>query len=464
MENKETVANTLPMWRKIGYGIGNAGGGFMWGTVTTFLMLYCTNVLAVSAAMIGTLLMIARVFDGVTDIFMGRVIDLTNVKMGKTRFWYLLSCIPMAVCFFCIFNVPGWDTDSAKYVWIFLFYLLISAVFYTMNQVAYNMMVARVTRAQRDQVTMSGAAMLAGTISSVIVASVTGGLVEKFGGGQTGWRMVAFIYSIIGVIIFLIPFFSLKELPKEEFMNSADSSNDKETEFGGISFLQTIGELLKNKYFLLILALYFVGYAGSGAMQSSMVYFATYSLNNPNIMGALGMCTMVPLIIGLPFMPKFVDKYGVRKANIIGNVVSFAGCLIAVFGMWIGTAVLIAGLLIKAAGSVPGSATYTPLLVKADEYHYLKTGHRVTGSLFSCSTVGTKIGQGIGTAICGWIIALTGFDGTAAVQNRTAIGGINFLYLGLPVIFTILQIIVYNNMKVDADIKEMKREKEKNYA
>ncbi|EOS41147.1 hypothetical protein C808_00316 [Lachnospiraceae bacterium M18-1] len=67
MGNKKMDVKTLSMWRKISYGIGNAGGGFMWGTVTTFLMLYCTNVLAVSAAMVGTLLMIARVFDGVAQ-------------------------------------------------------------------------------------------------------------------------------------------------------------------------------------------------------------------------------------------------------------------------------------------------------------------------------------------------------------------------------------------------------------
>ena len=98
---------SLPMWKKIAYGLGNAGGGFTWGTITTFLLLYCTNVIGVSAAIIGTLLMFAKVFDGITDIFMGRIIDLTKSKMGKTRFWYLLSCIPMGVCMFLIFNVPG---------------------------------------------------------------------------------------------------------------------------------------------------------------------------------------------------------------------------------------------------------------------------------------------------------------------------------------------------------------------
>ena len=448
------------MWRKVAYGAGNAGGGFIWGTVSTFLLLYCTNVIGVSAAIIGTLLMVAKVFDGITDVFMGRVIDLTKSKMGKTRFWYLLSCIPMGICMFCLFNVPNWQKDGPKYTWIFIFYLLISAVFYTMNQVAYNMMVARVTKDQHDQVTMSGAAMLAGTIGSVVVASITSGLVDSMGGGQTGWRMVAIIYAVIGVVILLIPFFALKELPEEEFSSQAvpgDAAVGQAAEEKPISFLQTIGELLTNKYFILILLLYFVGYANSGIMTSSMAYFATYSLGNASLMGILGLCTTIPLILGIPFMPKFIDRTGIRKANVYGTIVSLVGCLVAVLGLKAGIAVMIIGLLIKAVGMVPGSATYTPLLVKADEYHFRKKGHRVTGSLFSCSTVGTKIGQGLGTAICGWVLAAVGFDGLAATQTSAAMSGINFLYLGFPIVFTIIQIIIYANMKVDEDLAAMEQ-------
>ncbi|WP_050639728.1 MULTISPECIES: MFS transporter [Clostridia] len=445
---------SLPMWKKIAYGLGNAGGGFTWGTITTFLLLYCTNVIGVSAAIIGTLLMFAKVFDGITDIFMGRIIDLTKSKMGKTRFWYLMSCIPMGVCMFLIFNVPGSLGEGAKSAWIFIFYLLISAVFYTMNQVAYNMMLARVTKDQHDQVTMSGAAMLSGTIGSVVVASVTSGLVEAFGGGQQGWRMIALIYAVVGVGILLIPFFTLKELPEEEFDSSVrESDTEAPAKTATISFGRTIIELFQNKYFILILLLYFVGYANSGIMQSSMAYYATYSMGNAGLMGILGMCTTIPLILGLPFMPKFIDKLGMRRACVYGAVLSVAGCIVAVFGQFTGMIILIAGLLIKALGMVPGSATYTPFLVKADEFHYQKKGHRVTGSLFSCATVGTKIGQGLGTAICGWILTWSGFDGTAAVQTAAANNAINFLYLGFPFIFSIITAIIYANMKVEEEIR-----------
>ena len=196
-------------------------------------------------------------------------------------------------------------------------------------------------------------------------------------------------------------------------------------------------------------------FINSGMMQSSMAYYAAYSLENPDMTGMLGMCSTIPLVIGIPFMPKLIDKMGMRKANVCGTFISLLGCLIAVLGQFLGgITIIIAGLLIKAAGTVPGSTTYTPFMVKADEYHYQKMGHRVTGSLFSCATVGTKVGQGLGTAICGWVLTWGGFDGTAAVQSVAATNAINFLYLGFPVIFTIITAFLYSQMKVEDEIKQ----------
>lgn len=448
----------LAMWRKLAYGAGNAGGGFIWGMVTTFLLLYCTNVVGIGAAIVGTLLMVAKVLDGITDVFMGRVIDLTKSKLGKTRFWYLISCVPMAICFYLLFNVPGNSSNGVKNVWVFIFYLLISAVFYTMNQVSYNMMVARVSTRQNDQVTMSSAAMLGGMIGSVVVASITSGLVESFGGGQTGWSKVALIYAVIGTVILLIPFFAVKELPEEELAAAQAVQGQQNTPAAGaesITFMQTIKELLTNKYFLLMLLLYFVGYTNSGVMQSSMVYYSTYILKNPSIMGVLGMCSMIPLIVLIPFMPKFIAKMGMRKGCVVGNIITLAGCVIAVIGHFAGLPVILVGLLVKGVGSVPGSACYTPFLAKVDEYHYMTKHHRVTGSIFSCSTVGTKVGQGVGTAMCGWILALGQFDGQAAVQKASANNAIFFLYLVLPAVLTVGTGLIYRAMKVEEDIGSM---------
>lgn len=446
---KREEMKALPTWKKLAYGLGNAGNCFIWVAISSFILIYCTNIIGIGAGLVGTLLMVAKVFDGITDIFMGRIIDVTKSRLGKARFWYFVSCLPLGICMYLIFNVPGKFSGTAKYTYVFVLYLLISAVFYTMNTVAYNMLVARVTKKQNDQVTMSSSSMVFGMVGSVFVASATPGFVEKFGGGQTGWHYVALMYSIIGVCILLIPFFTLKELPEEEFMESNLESSEK------ISFIQTLLELLKNKYFILILLLYLAGYTNAGIVQTIGIYFTTYVLNNASLLGILGLCSTIPMILGMPFVPKFISKFGMRKGCMIGNVVTLAGCAVAILGNFAGFPVMLAGLLIKGVGSLPGSATYTPFIVKADEYHYLKTGHRVTGSMFSCSTVGTKVGMGIGTALCGWLLEWSKFDGAAKSQTTLAGNVIIILYLVAPFALTIITGLIYHSMKVEDEVQAM---------
>lgn len=450
MGDTQTEGKGLPTWRKLAYGLGNAGNCFIWVSISSFILIYCTNIIGIGAGLVGTLLMVAKVFDGITDIFMGRIIDITKSRLGKARFWYFVSCFPLGVCMYLIFNVPGRFSSSAKYTYVFIIYLLISAVFYTMNTVAYSTLVALVTKSQKDQTTMSSASMVCGMVGSILISSITPGLVESLGGGQKGWHYVSLIYAVIGVLILLIPFFTLKELPEEEFVEQNQNSGEK------LTFIQTIAELLKNKYFIIILLLYLVGYANTGLTQTIGVYYATYILGNPSLLGVLGICGMIPMLIGMPFAVKFVNKKGMRNACLFGNVVSLIGSVIAFTGQFAGFGIILAGLLIKGVGMLPGSATYLPFVVKADEYNYLKTGHRVTGSMFSCSSVGIKIGTGLGTALCGWLLEWSRFDGTAAVQTGMAENVIIAIYLVAPILTTLITIFLYFNMDVDTRIEQIK--------
>ena len=106
------------------------------------MMLYFTNVLGISAGVVGTLIMVSKILDGVTDVFMGNVIDRTHSRMGKARFWLLVSTIPLAISTYLLFNVPASFNENTKYVYIFVVYTLMGAVFYTMNNIAYSTLMA----------------------------------------------------------------------------------------------------------------------------------------------------------------------------------------------------------------------------------------------------------------------------------------------------------------------------------
>lgn len=88
-ENKyEGLQQTAVIFTEIGYGVGDAGSNLCWSFIATFIMIYCTNTLGISAAAVGTLMMLSKILDGVSDVLMGRIIDATHHRMGKARFWY----------------------------------------------------------------------------------------------------------------------------------------------------------------------------------------------------------------------------------------------------------------------------------------------------------------------------------------------------------------------------------------
>ena len=115
--------------------------------------------------------------------------------------------------------------------------------------------------------------------------------------------------------------------------------------------------------------------------------------------------------------------------------------------------------MIKSLGTLPGSASYLPFVVKADEYNYLKTGHQNTGSMFSCSSVGTKVGMGLGTALCGWLLEWSRFDGTAAVQSSLASNVIIAIYLLAPIIAAALTQFIYYKLDVEEEITRLNKKK-----
>src|SRR5690625_515223 len=126
------------MIEKLTFGLGDFGANYSWTFIASFITIYLTDTVGISAAIIGTIILVARVFDGFTDLFMGTLIDNTNSKMGKAKPWVFWTAPILGILTFMLFNVPGFLGQTGKIVYVFLVYMLISAVFYTANNVAYS--------------------------------------------------------------------------------------------------------------------------------------------------------------------------------------------------------------------------------------------------------------------------------------------------------------------------------------
>lgn len=453
MENQNNKMKSLPLIRKIGYGIGDAGSNFCWTFVASFIMIYCTNILGVSAAVIGTIMMFSKVLDGITDVIMGRIIDATHSRMGKARFWYFVSSFPVAIFTFLIFNIPAGFSENTKYVYIFIVYTLMGAVFYTMNNIAYSTLTALVTKNPKDRVQMGSYRFICAIAAVLFMSSFTMGFVEKFGGGQQGWRTVSIIYSILCLALLLVPVIAVKELPEEELRDTKSSEAGKEE----VGLVKGFMLLLKNKYFIMILLIYLVQYLSGGITQGMGIYFATYQMGDPSLLGAISMAGMLPVVLALPFVPHLTDKFGIRNSAIAGNLLGVLACILLIIGGITGNfSLVLAGLILKSVGNAPLTGGLNALIAEADDYSSLKFGHRLTGTIYSCSSVGLKIGTGIGTAACGFLLELGGFDGTAATQTATAVATINWSYLLASALLPVFLLIIMYFMKVEKENKELR--------
>ena len=328
---QETEKKYLKWYQKVAYGAGDLASNTSYGLVSSFVLLYLSDTMGLNTGIIGTLMLVSKFLDGISDVIFGNLIDRTKSKLGKARPWMLYAQIGVSLCLVLLFSIPGGLGSTAQYAYFFAFYTILNAVFYTANGIAYSALSALITRNKNERVQLGSIRFMFAVVTNIVMGfAVTGG-VEAFGGGAAGWRMVAIICGVIGLVVNTISCLCVKELPEEEnpAAEEAKPQDDK------IGFVESLRLLLSNKYYILIVAIYIVYYFMSNLTTGSAIYFMKHVLGNGSLLGLFSMMKMFPVIIALIFTPVLVKKTGsMQKVNFWGYVVSdILGVFLIVFAM-----------------------------------------------------------------------------------------------------------------------------------
>ena len=142
----------LKWYHKIGYGSGDVAGNCVYALLTAFMMIYLTDTVGLSMGIVSTLIAVSKIFDGVSDFFFGRMIDKTQTKMGKAGPWMLWPYIGCSVALVACFAVPMNWGEIAQYIFFFISYTLLNAVFFTANNIAYASLTALITKNTSERV------------------------------------------------------------------------------------------------------------------------------------------------------------------------------------------------------------------------------------------------------------------------------------------------------------------------
>ncbi|MDR2751330.1 MAG: glycoside-pentoside-hexuronide (GPH):cation symporter [Clostridiales bacterium] len=444
----------LKNWQKVAYGSGDMGSNFMFTFVSSFILIYLTNTVGMNSGIVGTLMMASKLLDGVTDVFFGGLMDNTKSKMGKARPWMFWSTFPLALCEMLLFMIPN-TSEFIQYAYFFIIYTLLNAVFYTANNIAYGSLTALMTKNPNERVQVGSIRFMFALVAGIGISSVTMGLVGTFGGNEgnfvAGWRMTAIVFSLLMVLFNMICVLSVKEVPDED-----SGAGNKAPVTEKRSFASNIKLLVSNKFYLLILSYYIVTYMLQGISSGVGIYFCTYALGDPSLLGLISMAGMIPIIIGLAVTPMLVKKFGTYRVNLTGLIISVIFSIpVVIFGYMGNLPLFLASQMIKGLGSAPMIGTLYAVIADAAQYTFLKDTVHLDGTMYSCSSMGMKLGSGIGSAICGWLLALSGYNGLVEIQTAGAINMIRFMYLAIPAAASVLVVIIVASLNVQKAVKEL---------
>lgn len=423
-------------WKeKIGYGIGSGGGNIITQVLGAFLTAYYTDSVGIAVAAIGTMMMLTRLLDGITDILMGGIIDKTKSRFGKSRIWLLISAPMICVGLILTFHVPGSMSSGAKLVYAYLTYIFLNCISFTAYMISHTSLLSRMTLDGHERQIMTSINQIINNVVQLVIAGFTVYFVNK-----SSWETVSVVYGLITALMILICFMTTREhLDMDE--------NTEELHLKSVPLKKAIPALLKNKYFYLVAALFIIILGIAACHGSITYYYCNVILGDPGMMAALSMALTIPVIVINFFVPAITQKIGGHKTLIISAILFLAGFLIMSVGNSANAAII--GTVFYGFGNGIVFACGFALSAQVVDYGEWKFNVRSEGLVNSCVSFGQKVGLGLGAALGSWILAAGGYIGTASSQTDSAKSAIVFAFGWFGVILAALLMVVSIFLNLD---------------
>ena len=227
-----------------------------------------------------------------------------------------------------------------------------------------------------------------------------------------------------------------------------------------LTFSESLKLLLKNKYYIIICSTYIITQIYASVIGMG-IYYMNYILGDEGLYSDFALAINIPMVAGLLILPTIIKKIGgMYKLNVLGYAVAVLGRLGVMIAAYVGSVpLMLVFIALATLGIVPLQGDLNALIASCSEYTTITTGHRLDGMMYSCSSLGIKIGGALGTAICGWLLDATGYIENAATQNTATIGMLQFLYLWAPAILCGIVMLLLSRLKVEKANAQLLKEK-----
>ncbi len=448
---------SLGWGERLGYGAGGFGFNAINGIIGSFLTIYLTNVALLDAGIIASIIAISKIFDGVSDLIVGRMVDNTNSKLGKARVWLLRMSLPFALATLLLFFVPQNFPTMVKYIYVFLMYNIVNAVCLTSLLVPFYSMISLISRNAYERGFLGNVQQIFQTLGNVVVNSTFVVLLTRFSSSaeniytQRAFTMTMLVFCIAMVVTSLIAVIFTKErVTDTEAGEQAKEAKEQP------KVMDAIKALLTNKYWVLLTLAMFVVFFVIIFYAMGAVYYAQYVFDDMSAYSWMSNSISIAqfaIMFTVPVLMTKLPKHVVYTGGVGLMAVGFLG-----FGLTAGmnnTIVMIICNVLKGCGLGLAGGMALGMVADTITYGQLKTGVDAVGMGNAGVSAAQKLGMGLGTAVFGWVLSFVGFDGAlpASQQVPAVAEAIKMLYNWVPfamcaVIF-VLFILFYRNIEKD---------------
>ena len=430
----------LTFKNKFGFALGAVGKDIVYMLVSSYLLYYYNAVLGVSSAFIGSVLMLARVFDALNDPIMGIIVAKTKTKYGRFRPWIFAGTVLNAVTIYALFATPEGMADSGMRIWLAVFYLL-WGITYTMMDIPFWSLIPAVTEPgeQREALSsltrsFSGIGDAIPTVLTMIVVPILSGssVIADYRIGFKWWALIIAVFFVISELVCVL---------------NVPEKNNVEMESPGIKEMSV--SLFKNDQALTVVAAVILVYTALNIVGNLILYFFQFDVGDTDAYSAFVAVCFLIQVIAMACVPMIRKKVEKLKLFFIGILVQIIGFVVLLFMALTGIYHSSGWILL----AIPGSLVYagygilnvllTVFLSDSVDYGEAKNGSRDESVIFSMQTFTVKLAAGMAVFIAGLAIDLVGINPDAMSQTGSALMGLR-MFMTIPsVILLALSALVF---------------------
>ncbi len=425
----------LSMNTKLSYGFGAFGKDFAILIVYLQLLYYYTDVVGVSAAFVGTVFLIARIWDAVNDPVMGWIVANTRTRWGKFKPWILIGTILNSIALFALFSAHHFE-GTALLVYVAVSYI-VWGMTYTLMDIPFWSLVPTLTIDKEEREQLVPYPRFFADLAYVVTAAFALAAVDYLGNGDraTGFQM----FSLVLIACFVVSTIVVLTRVKERFTETEGAEAEN------LSLKEMINLIRNNDQLSSLLVMALAHNLAMNIVTSFAIYYFTYVVGSedlfPFFLGVAGLSRLATLVL----FARLAKMFSRQLLWISAAVFPIVGCLmlifIAAFAPQNIILISISGVLVNV-----GMALFWALIVimVADtvDYAEFKLGVRCESVAFSVQTLVVKAGSAFAGFFIGVLLAAVNYVPNE-VQTAETIFGMKWIMIGIPSFFLAIAILVY---------------------